>query len=55
MCKKHGKPCTVISGSIENVKIGDRMISLVDSHTNAEQAINNAEKTLYIKSKKILQ
>ena len=55
LCKKHGKPCTVISGSIENVKIGDRMISLVDSQTNAEQAINNAEKTLYIKSKKILQ
>ena len=55
LAKKHGKKCIVISGSIEGVSIGDKMISLVDESTTAEEAIANAEKTLTEKSKLLLK
>lgn len=55
LCKKHGKKCVIISGSIEGVKLGDKMISLADNDTPIEEAINNAEKVLCDKSKFILQ
>lgn len=54
--KQHGKPCVVISGSIEqDVTIGDRMISLTDNHTDTAAAIANAERILTDKAKIILQ
>lgn len=55
LCKKFGKKCVIISGVIENVKLGDKMISLVDQSTSAEEAMRNAEKILKDKSKYILQ
>ncbi|MGN0522132.1 MAG: glycerate kinase [Eubacterium sp.] len=55
LCKKHNKKCVVISGSIDNVELGDKMISLVDKSTTLEQALKNPELTLENKSKLILQ
>lgn len=53
--KKFDKKCIVISGIIDNVKLGDKMLSLVDKDTTPEYAMQNAYKTLVLKSKKILQ
>lgn len=55
LAKKHGKECVVISGAIDNVKLGDRMISLVDEGITAEEAMRNAKEILYQKSKTILK
>lgn len=55
LCRKFGKKCIVISGVIEDVKLGDKMISLVDHDITADEAVNNAEKILVNKSKYILQ
>ncbi len=55
LCKEHGKECVLISGSIDNVKICDRQISLVDKQTSADKAMKDAYKTLRDKSKNILQ
>lgn len=41
LCKKHGKKCVVISGSADNVKIGDEMITLVDDKTTLEEALEH--------------
>ena len=55
LCTKHNKKCVIISGSIEDVKLGDKMISLIDEATSTDEAMNNAEKILVNKSKYILQ
>lgn len=55
LAKKHNKKCVVISGVIENVEIGDKMISLADENINSETAINNAESILTEKAKNILK
>lgn len=55
LCRKFGKKCIIVSGIIEDVKLGDKMISLADDNTSIEKAINNAEKILVNKSKYILQ
>ena len=55
LAKKHGKKCVLISGSIDNVNIGDRMISLVDENTSVDYAIENASSLLREKAKYILQ
>lgn len=55
LCRKFGKKCIVISGVIEDVKLGDKMISLVGHDITADEAVNNAEKILVNKSKYILQ
>ena len=55
LCRKFGKKCIVISGVIEDVEIGDKMLSLVDENTTIGEAISNAEKILVNKSKYILQ
>ncbi|MDE5985165.1 MAG: glycerate kinase [Eubacterium sp.] len=55
LCKKYDKKCVIISGSIENVKFGDKMISLVDESTTAEQAMENPIEILTEKAKYILQ
>ena len=41
LCKKHGKKCVVISGSADNVKIGDEMITLVDGKATLEEALEH--------------
>lgn len=41
LCKKYGKKCVVISGSADNVKIGDEMITLVDDKTTLEEALEH--------------
>lgn len=41
LCKKHSKKCVVISGSADNVKIGDEMITLVDDKTTLEEALEH--------------
>lgn len=46
LCKKHGTKCTVISGKIENVSLGDKMISLVDENTSEDEAIEMRRKYL---------
>lgn len=55
LCKKYNKKCVVISGSIENVKFADKMISIVDNETTLSQAMKNPQETLKNKSKLILQ
>ncbi|MGN1329207.1 MAG: glycerate kinase [Eubacterium sp.] len=55
LCKKHGKKCYVISGKIEEVKLGDKMISLTDCETSTEYAMANAEAVLTNKAKLLLQ
>lgn len=55
LAKKHNKRCVIISGMVEDVKLGDRMISLVDDSISMEVAISNAKKILEEKSKFILQ
>ena len=55
LAKKHGKKCVVISGSIEGVNFGDKMISLVDENTSAEEAMADAENILMKKAKYILK
>ena len=47
LCKKHGK--------IENVSLGDKMISLVDENTSEDEAIENAAQILEQKAKYVLQ
>lgn len=51
LAKKHNKKCIIISGAIEDVTLGDKMISLVDENTTSEQAIQNAKEILTEKSK----
>lgn len=55
LCKKHGTRCAVISGSIEGVKLGDKMVSLVGDGVTLEEALSNPEKTLENKAKLLLQ
>lgn len=55
LAKEHNKKCVVISGSIEDVTLGDRMISLVDNDISIDEAIGNAYEILKQKSKSILQ
>ncbi|MCD7797659.1 MAG: glycerate kinase, partial [Clostridiales bacterium] len=55
LCKKHGTKCVVISGSISNVSLGDKMISLVDKQTPLQYAMKNAKKVLTDKAKLVLQ
>ncbi len=55
LCRKFDKKCVILSGMIEDVKLGDKMISLVDQNTSIDEALNNAEKILKYKSKYILQ
>lgn len=55
LAKKYNKKCAVISGQIEGVSLGDKMISLVDDKTDSKTAIENAAEILTEKSKYILQ
>lgn len=55
MAKQYSKKCVIISGSIDEVEIGDKMISLVGEGITAEQAIANASELLTKKAKLILQ
>ena len=51
LCKKYDKKCIVRSGDIENVKLGDKMYSLVEKNISKEDAIKNADNLLYEKAK----
>ena len=53
ICKKHGKKCIILSGSIDNVKLGDKMYSLTDKNTSVDYAMKNGEKLLFEKAKLI--
>ena len=55
LAKKHNKKCAVISGVIEGVSLGDRMVSLVDGEITSEEAQKNAAEILQRKAKFILQ
>lgn len=55
LCSKYNKKCVIISGIIDGVRFGDKMISLVDENTTEEQAIKNPFKVLTDKAKNILQ
>lgn len=55
LAKKHSKKSVLISGSIEDIKLCDKMISLVDNNTNVDDAINNAKQILTEKAKLILK
>ncbi len=55
LCKKHSKKCIILSGSIENVKLGDKMYSLTDKNTDTEYAIENASRLLSEKAKLIIK
>ena len=55
LCKKYNKKCIILSGDIENVKLADKMYSLVDKNTSAQYAIENAQKLLYEKAKIVIK
>lgn len=55
MAKRHGKPCIILSGMIEDVTLGDAMVSLTDEHTDSATAMANAADILAEKSKWLLQ
>lgn len=55
LAKKHGKKCVIISGKIDDIKLGDKMISLVDDETSVEDAMANAKQILVEKAKYVLQ
>ncbi|MGN0532167.1 MAG: glycerate kinase [Eubacterium sp.] len=55
MAKDKGKQCVVISGQIDNVSIGDKMIALVDDDITADYAISHPQELLTKKAKLILQ
>ncbi len=55
LCKKHLKKCYIISGTVEDIKLGDKMISLTDSKISADYAMANAEEVLTNKAKLLLQ
>lgn len=55
LCGKYNKKCIVISGIIDNVKLGDKMISLADKHTTIQDCMENSAKILTNKAKFILQ
>ncbi len=54
LCRENAVPCVLISGSIENVQVCEKQLSLVDENTSLEEALANPYKTLVNKSKKIL-
>lgn len=55
LAKKYNKKCIVISGSIQDVKLGDKMISLVDDKTSIDDAMQNPKQILEEKAKSILK
>lgn len=55
LAKKYNKKCVLISGMIDNVQLGDKMISLVDQNTDEKTAINKAKEILTEKAKSILK
>ena len=56
LARQHSKPCIVISGTAEDgVKLGDKMFTLTDEHTDTAAAIAGAATLLTEKSKIILQ
>ncbi len=55
LSEKYNKKCIVISGVIEDVKLGDKMLSLVDGNTSVEEALAEPERTLISKAKNILK
>lgn len=55
LCNKFGKKCYIISGSIEDVMLGDKMISVVDENTTLDESLQSPEKTLTDKAKLLLQ
>lgn len=46
LCKKYGKKCVVISGSAEDIKIGDELITLVDDETTLKEALEHPVEVL---------
>ncbi len=54
IAKEVGTKSVLISGSIDSVSIGDKMISLTDENITAEYAINHAKEVLYEKAKKVI-
>lgn len=55
LCAKYKKQCVVISGSIEDVKIGDKMISLTGGGITAEYAMKNAASVLTSKAEALFK
>lgn len=55
LCKKQGKKSLLISGAIENVKICDTQISLVDENISAEMAMEKPSEIMYEKVIKALE
>ena len=55
LAEKYSKKCVIISGSVDGVALGNKMISLVDDIHDTEYAMNNAAELLTEKSKYILQ
>ena len=53
--RKYDKKCIVMSGDIENVKLGDKMYSLVEKNISKEDAIKNADNLLYEKAKLVIK
>ncbi len=46
LCKKHNKKCVIISGSAENMTLGDELITLVDGETTLEEALEHPVEVL---------
>ena len=55
LAEKYGKRCVIISGIIEDVTLGDKMISLADGDISPRQAQENAAEILTQKAKFFLK
>lgn len=55
LCKKYNKKCVLISGTVDNVKIGDVILSLVDDSTSVDTAMTDSVNVLYKKVKNNLE
>lgn len=55
LCKKNNKKCVLISGTVEDVNVGDVCLSLVDSSTSLETALSDSENVLYKKVQNSLE
>ena len=53
LCNKYNKKCIVLSGTIDSVKLGDKMYSLCDRDTSVSYAMENAKQLLTQKAELI--
>ena len=54
LAKKYNKKCVVISGTADNVTLGDKMITLTGDGIDEAYAMEHCKELLYKKAKEVL-